>query len=724
MIRQRRWWALSITNLLGVFNDNAYKCATIAVLSLNLSASKTQEVSALTSVILFLPFVLFSFIGGYCSDKFARHRVIVKTKILEIFIMLLGSWLLLSFLYGTHSDFFRLQTYIILFFMAFQSTIFSPTRAGIMPQLFSEEEISEANGSLSALANVGIVSGVVVGTQVINFPILIYILPLFSITGYIMSLFIPAVKKNVQRKRKRKIPIKKILSRNIRICLFMECLFYTLAAGILTLVFSYIKEGLFINGVDINAYKISEGFSPEDYLSILLVTLTVGIGAGCYLAGKFSRGHIELGLVFVGMIGMAISVGILSFTKLYYVAVIMIAFMGIFSGFFVIPVRSYLQYFSHQNFKGRVLALSNTLSFSSMLVINLIIWGTADIYDARDFMFVFCIILVLSSIGIFFSLPYISLRFILKVFMRLFYKVDVIGKIPTKGSILLLPNHITWIDGLLLIIASDRPIIFIIAEEYYNLPILKYIFRRLNYIPISASPKGMADALKKARSILGKDAVLCIFPEGQLTRSGTLSVFKPGYQKILPKYKKLITVPVSLSMVWGSIFSTQKGHKFKLRMPKKVPYPVKISFGEPFYEQPSVQEVRKAVEKMDQSSFFEQVKNQKRIYQKIISITRRKPFKKNWFDSDGKAITNLSFIIKAFIFSSFLNKNLGNQRYIGIILPSSIPSVVVALASWLSNKVPVFLNFTSGDKALNYAIKMCEMNAVLTSRKFLKKNQF
>ena len=441
-----------------------------------------------------------------------------------------------------------------------------------------------------------------------------------------------------------------------------------------------------------------------------------------------------MGLIPLGIAGMAVAILDMIFGTNYIRSIIDVFVLGASSGLLLIPLKSYIQYHSDNEVKGQVIATSNFVSFFWMFVANIIIWGFSGQIGVewlpelgpRDLLAVCFLVTVVFGLASIMLMPEILLRFFVVTLTRTIYRMDVEGveNIPEEGPVLLLPNHVTWVDGLLITAASNRPVRFMIGDTYYNKPILKQIFTWLNYIPVpeGGGSKAVAKCLAAGRKALDNGDVVCIFPEGRLTRSGVMSEFKSGFTRMLPKEKKTTIIPMYLGMIWGSIFSLKYGEKLRLRKPSKVPYPMTVTFGEALEEGADAAEARKAVTEIEADIEMKTTKEIKPLHAGFLRYAKRNPFKKPFQDSTGEPISNASLLIRSLALRNFLESTAPEgEQYIGLILPTSTVGISGSLAVMYADKVPVFLNYTASKDALEHAVKKCNMKRLVTSKLFLRK---
>ena len=738
MFKEKRFYGVAFSYMLGVFNDNAFKTAVIFLVTHhflgmrfgeNLKSPGAEayglELNSEISVYFFLPFVLFATVAGWACDRFSRTKILKVTKFSEVVIMALGAWAIYQF-QGSPSTYHTVLI-VAVFCMALQSTFFSPARNGIIPQLFSERESSDANGMIEMMQFMGIIFGTAASALALRSPVFLIIFPLIALIGYLFSRQIPdTAPENPDLKFNWNIfgdlfsGSKSIFkNRPLTHCILGQAYFYALGVILITCIMNMAKF----------SFGLTKQADIELQTSIMLATLSIGMGIGCFMAGKLSRGRIELGLVPIGMAGMIVFILLFSYNQNLKLAYLDLALLGIFSGFFILPLKVYIQQRSDKKERGKILAIDNFITFLFMLAASYFVYkgtliGALD--DSRVVLRYAVVVSVFVALTAFYLLPDFVVRFILVTITRTIYKMDVKGEhhIPDKGPVLLLPNHVTWLDGFMITAATSRRVKFMISDLYYNVWCFKPFFKWLGFIPVpeAKGKKAIVECLSAAREALEAGEVVCIFPEGQLTRSGVMSEFKNGFTRMLPKRDDLTIVPMYLGMAWGSMFSFKYGKKIRPRFPSKFPYPLDIRFGKPLPQDTDAQGARKAVRSLEsqvESDFFQKGMP---LHYEFFKHAKRHPWQTILQDSDTKPLKNISVLLRALTLRNWMKSTeKANEKYIGIILPPCATGSICSLAVMYADKIPVFLNFTASKDAIEHAVNKCSMKRVLTSKIFMKK---
>ena len=312
-----------------------------------------------------------------------------------------------------------------------------------------------------------------------------------------------------------------------------------------------------------------------------------------------------------------------------------------------------------------------------------------------------------------------ALYFFGRLLVRCFYRVTALGleNLP-QGGFLLLPNHITWVDALVLQLACSRPIRYVIDEEHYHKPILHPILRTLGCIPINT--RNSRSAIRAAAEKIAEGEIVCLFPEGQLERTGSLLRLQRGYE-LIARHANAQVVPVWLDQLWGSIFSFQGG-RFFTKFPKRIPYPVTIAFGEPVNaEAANVATVREELLKLGESCFSRRPSLDRHLAEECVRGLKRRPFATAVIDgTDHSELSRSKLLGAAAAFSRYLRKEFSDKR-IAIVLPASKGSMLANLAVTLANKVPVDLNFTMGRAANESCCRRANLRVAVSATPFMER---
>ncbi len=576
LLRQRRFAPFFWTQFLGAGNDNLFKFAFTVMVTYQLQLSDAflqPQLAGLTIGALFiLPFLLFSATSGQLTDKYDKTRVIRFVKNLEIGIMLLAGW-----------GFWIASPYILLacvFLMGLHSTLFGPVKFAYLPQHLGERELTGGNGMVEMGTFVAILLGQVAGGLLVGIAgvgrhYVAFACVGVALLGRIVAQYVPASPSTDPQLRINWNPVTETWQ-NLKLAHGNLVVFRSL----LGISWMWFFGAAFLAEFPSFAKEVLHG--DEQVASLLLVVFSVGIGIGSLLCEVLSRRHVEIGLVPLGAIGMSVFAVDLYFASrglapsagytlstfiaepAHWRVMADLGLLSLFAGLYSVPMYALIQMRSQPSHRARIIAANNILN-ALFLIGSSVIVG-ALIKTGLTVPQVFLVVGLLNAIVafyIFMLVPEYFLRFVAFIMARLVYRFKVRGdeNIPTAGAAILVCNHVAFVDPMLLMAASPRPIRFIMDHEIFKTPVLGWFFRLAKAIPIApqkVDAKIYEQAFARAREVLSDGDLLCIFPEGGLTKTGEMGEFKAGVMKLLES-NPVPVVPLALQNLWGSFFSRADG---------------------------------------------------------------------------------------------------------------------------------------------------------------------
>jgi len=328
-----------------------------------------------------------------------------------------------------------------------------------------------------------------------------------------------------------------------------------------------------------------------------------------------------------------------------------------------------------------------------------------------------------ATIYVVWLLPDSLLRLVLWFATHTLYRMDISGaeNVPARGGALLVPNHASMADAALVIASTDRPVRFLMFKGSYEHPIVKPFAKILGVIPISAQqrPREMIRSLREATRALQEGELVCIFPEGQMTRIGQMMPFRRGMERIL-KGLDVPVVPVHIDGIWGSIFSFSGG-KFFWKWPRKIPYPVRVTFGKPLPATVTSIEARQTVLELGADAFARRKGQMRTIPESFIEAARRHPLRFAMADMRTPNLKFFSALVKTIFLARRLRQVWKDQQTVGVLLPPSIGGAMVNLAAMLAGKISVNLNYTASNAVVESCAEQSGLTTTITSRAFLEK---
>jgi len=704
---------------LGAANDNAFKISLSLFLLTHLPDEAAQIRFASLAQFLFpLPFLVFSPLAGFLADRFGKARMIFYTKLPEILAMALA---IVAF--GAGSPAFLLA---VLFLMALQSAFFSPVKYALLPESLEPRNLSMGNGILQMTTNLAILVGTAVG-------VLIYdrfsarpewtgaILFGTACVGTVFALYVPLTPPGNPRARFEVNPLRSFRD-NWAEARRDDALFQSL----LGIAFFWLLGSLFLTLIPIFARNVL-GMTIRDS-GLLLMVLSVGIAAGSLLAGRLSRGRVELGLVPLGSLGLTVFILDLAIAGssgwrwggLPVRAGCDLILLGLSAGLFIVPLNALLQQRSPEGGKGRMIAFSNVLTFSAVLLAAAIPWLTSELlgWGTRQILLASGLLTAGVTVYIVFLLPDFLVRLVLWLLTNTVYRIRVEGEgnLPAGGG-LLVANHVSWVDALLIGASCDRRIRFLMFRPLYELRPFNGFFRRMNVIPVSNldSARQKEASLAQAREEIRQGHLVCIFAEGSITRTGNLLRFRRGLERIAAGNTAPI-VPVLLDGVWGSIFS-YRGNRPLFRWPRRVLAPVRVVFGRPLASSSSAFEVRQSIQELSVTAFA-----QRKAAQRPLQIQFLRRAKRHWrrlfvIDSSGRRLRYGQALVRTLQLRRRLFGRAGREdRPVGILLPTGIEAALVNLAALAGGRSVLNLDQEAPVREIEDRLSRAGVDLVVTSR--------
>jgi 1-acyl-sn-glycerol-3-phosphate acyltransferase len=574
LLAQRRFGPFFWTHFLGAGNDNLFKFAFTVMVTYQLRVEwlPTELAGLVIGALFILPFLLFSATSGQLADKYDKSSLILFVKWLEIAIMLFAGW-----------GFATANVPVLLacvFLMGLHSTLFGPVKFAYLPQHLGDAELTGGNGMVEMGTFVSILLGSVAGGLLIAMPEVgaratAWACLGLAVLGRAVAQAIPPSPSTDPALRINWNPITETW-RNLKLAHGNVVVFRSL----LGISWMWFFGAVFLSQFPSFAKEVLHG--NEQVASLLLVVFSVGIGIGSLLCEVLSRRHVEIGLVPLGAIGMSVfsidlyfaSRGLPPASALSLAAFVGrpehwrvmadLALLSLFAGLYSVPMYALIQMRSAPSHRARIIAANNILNalflIGSSVGVGLLLKAHFTIPQ------VFLIVGLLNAVVafyIFMLVPEYFLRFVAFVATRLVYRFNVRGdaNIPTEGAAILVCNHVAFVDPVLLMAASPRPIYFIMDHQIFKTPLLGWFFRLAGAIPIAPQredPVIYEQAFARARKVLDAGDLVCIFPEGGLTRDGQLGEFKGGVMKLLEN-NPVPVIPLALQNLWGSFFSRAGG---------------------------------------------------------------------------------------------------------------------------------------------------------------------
>lgn len=838
---------LLITQLLTAINDNIFRWLAIGIGKDSVHPDNVNKVLMAGTVCFVLPYLFLAAPAGYLADRFSKRSVIVGCKAAEIVIIALGLsaiwfdslWLL----------------FFVLTMMGAQAALFSPAKLGSIPEMLRPDRISSANGLFGLMTVVSTVVGMAAGSWLAditrprgqnNLWISALVLLGVALAGFLFSLLI---KKLPAANVAREIPwnvlwqtwrdLGTLISRKALLRVALGMVFFWSVGALAQL--------------NIDQFAFEGGAANEAAKIPLLICLIVGVGVGSILAGVWSCGRVELGILPLGAFGVAVSSMLLftaqgaifqpgvAWTGVLVWASVLLFFLGASAGLFSVPLEAFIQHRSPREWRGSILAATNFLVFAGVilsaivysglrapryggslaqieperiglplpdeasrrrfekitsefskqwqeggpqdapdlkaaadrarpaerkavlaqltwidvdmrrkvkgasskmrddylkiaaneeesLVINAVLQeATNPLFSSRQIFLLFGLLTIPVFVYVVWVIPQASIRFLVWLGSHTIYRIRVFGRdsLPEQGGALLAANHVTWADGVLLLLTSSRPIRMVVFSGNFQNRWLHWLALRWGAIMIDPKrPKELAAAIDTARQALKNGELVCIFPEGGISRTGQIQGFRPGVMKIL-EGADVPVIPVYLDELWGSVFSFEGG-RFFWKWPRRWPYPVSIYFGAPLWAPKDVHQVRRAVQDLGAFAVAERSKRTMIMPRAFLRRCKERRTQSKVADTTGADLKGGDLLLRTLILRRLLRRLTlsPDERYVGVLLPPSVGGVVANAALALDRRIAVNLNYTMSSETLDYCLAECGARRVITSRRFWDKMSF
>ena len=714
---ERGFWALIATQFQGAFSDNILRNLLLAmIVGMGLGKDERDTFVSMITFLFSMPFVLFSMTGGWLADHFSKRQVTIWTKVMEIGAMTVAT--------AGLSLHMRTLTLTALGLVATQAALFGPSKYGLLPELLPAKRLSFGNGVIELGTFLAIIVGTVAGAAMaehFHYHEIYagYILLTLACIGLGTSFGIDRVPPAAPEKKFRANFIGD-LWQQIKLMRKDQPVFLAVLGNT---YFWFLGSLLFSTVVVYGSDVLHVGQTKTGYLN---AALAVGIGIGSMVAGLVSGNKIEYGLISLGSIGMTCT-GIALGTMHVGItgSALLLATLGFWAGFFAVPVNALIQHRPAEENKGGIIAASNLLSFVGIAISSgaYFIFAKFIHLDPRGVMLAASVITAAGTIYVLILLPEWFGRLILFFLTHTIYRLKVLGRdnFPEKSGALLVCNHMSFVDAALLIASTDRPIRFLMYKGIFENHLVNPFARMLKAIPISSEqrPREMIRSLRTASDALRNDEIVCIFAEGQITRTGQMLPFRRGLERIM-KGVEVPIIPVNLDGVWGSIFSFERG-RFLWKMPRRIPYPVTVSFGAPMPPTSSALEVRAVVQNLQADAFNQRKSRMHTLDDAFVRTARRFPLRFMMADGKTPKVRFFSALTKSIYIARRLRSAIGDRPMIGLLLPPSVGGALTNYALTMLGRIPVNLNYTASSDVIASCAKQCEVDVVITSRTFVER---
>ncbi|WP_051236072.1 MFS transporter [Ottowia thiooxydans] len=575
LLGQRRFAPFFWTQFAGAANDNLFKFAFTVLVTYQLSVGWLPPAMAgmVIGALFILPFLLFSATSGQLADKFEKTAMIRLVKNLEIAIMGIAAW---AFMVSNVA-----VLLLCVFLMGLHSTLFGPVKFAYLPQTLNERELTGGNGMLEMGTFVAILLGNVVGGLLMSIPsighgaVAVSCLVL-AVAGRVTAQFIPSAPATDPGLAINWNPVTETW-RNLKLARSNTVVFRSM----LGISWMWFFGAVFLGNFPAFAKDVLHG--NEQVASLLLVLFSVGIGVGSLLCERLSHRHVEIGLVPLGALGMTVftvdlyfalqglpassghTLGSFLAQPSHWRVMADLMLLSLFAGLYSVPMYALIQLRSAPTHRARIIAANNILNALFMIASALLAGALLGAgFSISQIFLILGLANAVVALYIFLLVPEYLLRFVAWGASHFVYRLQVKGgeRIPVEGPAVLVANHVSFIDAVLLMAVSPRPIRFLMDHRIFRVPVLGWLFRLAKCIPIAPreeDPAAYQRAFDEAARVLSEGELLGLFPEGGITRDGQLQPFKGGIMKIMERAEadgqQVPVIPMALTNLWGSFFS-------------------------------------------------------------------------------------------------------------------------------------------------------------------------
>lgn len=687
---------------------------------------------SIINAMIIIPFLLLFTLSGYLSDKYNKKNIIVYGAISSFILSIL---MVISYLSGNF--YFAMLSLVLL---AAQSAIYSPAKFGLILDIYGKKNLARGNAALQSISIIAILFSIAIASFVFEsfytannlqvlttkeellnaiLPLTYYILPVAFLEMMVSLLILKRINTSYTKNDtlfldKQELIRGKLLAKNIKTISSNDVIFL---AVIGLSVFWGISQATM--AVFPSFAKMYLNITDVFIINGVIGASGIGIAIGSVLYSRISRHYIEVGTIPLASFGMAFTLYLSTVVQSPLLLGITFLFFGVFGGMFVVPLNALIQFNAKKRVLGTILAGNNWFhSLSMFLMLSMTTIVSYYDFDPLNTVYLILMITITGTLYTVYKLPQSLILLFLKTVVGLKYKLEVNGvkNIPSSGGVLLLGNHISWIDWAVVLMAVPREVKFVMHKPIYDKWYLTWLFKMFKAIPISnASSKSTIQTIAKE---LDAGHIVVIFPEGSITRNGHLGEFKRGFEKILELTTTDVRViPFYIRGLWESMFS-RANKKFKNSNKTNS---VSISFSRmKKKENANIASIKQEVINLSTKSWQDHIKNLKPLNETIFDRLKEVSSDMIFADSTGLELSGNKFLTVSILFKDLLRKEIKGQN-IGLLMPSTAAGAFINYTVLLMGKTAVNLNYTSEIDSLKQAINKAEIKTLISSRKFIER---
>jgi acyl-[acyl-carrier-protein]-phospholipid O-acyltransferase / long-chain-fatty-acid--[acyl-carrier-protein] ligase len=687
---------------------------------------------SIINAMIIIPFLLLFTVSGYLSDKYNKKNIIVYGAISSFLLSVL---MIVS--YYSENFYFAMFSLVLL---AVQSAVYSPAKFGLILDIYGKKNLARGNAALQAISIIAILFSIAIASFIFEsfynvnnlqtlttkeqlltaiLPLTYYILPVAFLEMAVSLLFLRRIntsytKNDVLSLDKKELFQGKLLAKNIKIISSNDVIFL---AVIGLSVFWGISQATM--AVFPSFAKMYLNITDVFIINGVIGASGIGIALGAIMYSRISKHYIEVGTIPLAAFGMALTLYISTIVQSPMLLGISFLLFGLFGGMFVVPLNALIQFNAKKRVLGTILAGNNWFhSLSMFLMLSMTTIVSYYDFDPLNTIYLILCITIIGTLYTVYKLPQSLILLFLKTIVGFKYKLEVNGikNIPSSGGVLLLGNHISWIDWAVVLMAVPREVKFVMDKTIYNKWYLKWLLKMFNAIPISnASSKSTIQTIAKE---LDNGHMVVVFPEGSITRNGHLGEFKRGFEKVLELTTTDVRViPFYIRGLWESMFS-RANKKFKKSNRSSS---VSISFSRALKkDRANIISVKQEVINLSSSSWHDHLKKLKPLNEAIFDRLKEVSNEIIFADSTGLELSGYKFLTVSILFKNLL-KNRIKEPNVGLLLPSTAGGAFINYTVLMMGKIAVNLNYTSEVNAIKQSIDSAQIKTIISSKKFIEK---
>jgi acyl-[acyl-carrier-protein]-phospholipid O-acyltransferase/long-chain-fatty-acid--[acyl-carrier-protein] ligase len=683
--------------------------------------------TAIVNALILLPFILLFSPAGFVSDKYPKSHIMRAAA--------WGAVGLTTAITVCYAQGWFWPAFLMTFLLAVQSAFYSPAKYGYIKGLFGKQRLAQANGLVQAISMIAILAGTFIFSIAFeywyvpdadsknailqNLVPIGFILIVNSLVELVMMYQLP---QQEETDHSRKFIAKdyltgKAAAENIKVLLTRPAI----RQAMIGLAIFWSAGQVMLAAFPAFA-KMTLGETNTVIIQAILGASGIGIAIGSALAGRLSRNYIETGLIPVGAVGFALGLCFLPSLESYWSMTVSFLFIGMMGGFFIVPLNALIQFYAKDDELGKLLATNNLVqSMSMLLFLGLTVMFSLMALSPQMLLVLIAIVALVGSGYTVIRLPQSLVRLLFAYIVSRRYRINVEGmkNIPEKKGVLLLGNHISWIDWAIVQIACPRPVRFVMLKSIYERWYLKWFFQLFGCIPIQSGASSQ-QSLEQVAELLNNGEVVCLFPEGMISRNGHLAEFRRGYERAAEMCQDdVVILPFYLRGLWGSQFS-RSSENFKRVRGGGIRRDLIVAFGQPLAKDVDVSVLKRRVFDLSISSWQAYAKTLPALPHAWIDSVKRQGNTLSIADTLGQPLSTQQALTGVIAFSQRI-KRLSPEKNIGLLLPTSAGGILANMAVLLCGKTVVNLNYTASSEAFSSSLEQAEIKTVYTSKRFLDK---